>query len=67
MNFKIWLKAIRVPFFTATIIPVLLGYLLAWHDGHRFVWQRFLLTLFGAIFIHAGTNLANDFFDHLAG
>ncbi len=67
MNFKIWLKAIRVPFFTATIIPVLFGYLLAWHDGSRFVWQRFLLTLFGAIFVHAGTNLANDYFDHLAG
>lgn len=66
-NFKIWLKAIRVPFFTATIIPVVLGYLLSWYDGSRFVWQQFTLTLFGAIFIHAGTNLANDFFDHLAG
>lgn len=66
MKFKIWLKAIRVPFFTATIIPVLFGYLLAWHDGSRFVWQNFLLALIGAIFIHAGTNLANDYFDHLA-
>lgn len=67
MNFKIWLKAIRVPFFTATIIPVLFGYLLAWHDGSRFIWQQFMLTLFGAICIHAGTNLANDYFDYLAG
>jgi 1,4-dihydroxy-2-naphthoate polyprenyltransferase len=67
MNFKVWLKAIRVPFFTATIIPVLLGCLLAWHDASRFIWQQFLLTLFGAIFIHAGTNLANDYFDYLAG
>ena len=67
VNFKIWLKAMRVPFFTATVIPVLLGYLLSWHDGSRFVWQRFALTLFGAIFIHAGTNLANDYFDHLTG
>ncbi len=67
MNFKTWIKAIRAPFFTATIIPVLFGYLLAWHDWSRFIWQRFILTLFGAIFIHAGTNLANDYFDHLAG
>ncbi|MDP3790918.1 MAG: 1,4-dihydroxy-2-naphthoate octaprenyltransferase [Candidatus Omnitrophota bacterium] len=67
MNFKIWLKAVRIPFFTATVIPVLFGYLLAWRDGHSFIWHRFLLTLFGAIFIHAGTNLANDYFDYLAG
>ena len=67
MKLKIWLKAIRVPFFTATIIPVLFGYLLAWHDMYAFVWSRFLLTLSGAIFIHAGTNLANDYFDYLAG
>ncbi len=67
MNFRIWIKAMRAPFFTATIIPVLFGYLFAWHDTSIFIWQRFLLTLFGAIFIHAGTNLANDYFDHLAG
>ncbi len=63
----IWLKAIRIPFFTAAIIPVLFGYSLAWHDTSVFIWQRFLLTLIGAIFIHAGTNLANDYFDYLAG
>lgn len=67
MNIKIWLKAIRIPFLTATIVPVLLGYSLAWHDTSVFIGTRFLLTLFGAIFIHAGTNLANDYFDHLAG
>lgn len=67
MKFKLWLKAIRIPFFTATIIPVLLGSSLAWHDTSTFIWQLFLPTLFGAMFIHAGTNLANDFFDHLAG
>lgn len=67
VNFKVWIKAVRVPFLTATIIPVLFGYLLSWHDGARFIWQRFALALFGAIFIHAGTNLINDYFDHLAG
>lgn len=67
MNFKLWIKAMRVPFFTAAIIPVLVGYSLAWHDTSIFIWQRFVLTLFGAIFIHAGTNLANDYFDHLVG
>ncbi len=67
MNFKLWLKAIRVPFFTATIIPVALGSIIAWHDTGNFMWINFLLTMLGAIFIHAGTNLANDYFDHLSG
>lgn len=67
MNLNIWLKAIRIPFFTATIIPVVFGYILAWHDTSIFIWQRFLLTLAGAVLMHAATNLANDYFDHLAG
>jgi len=64
MNLKIWLKAVRVPFFTATIIPITFGYLMAWHGGGAFVWRDFLLVLLGGIFIHAGTNLANDYFDY---
>ena len=57
----------RVPFSTATIIPVVLGSVLAWHDTAGFFWDRFWLALIGAILIHIGTNLANDYFDHLAG
>ena len=61
------MKAIRVPFFTATIIPVLFGSILAWHDTSIFIFNRFLLTLTGAVLMHAGTNLANDYFDYIAG
>lgn len=64
---KIWIKAIRAPFFTATIIPILLGSVAAWCDTSRFLWLRFWLALFGGVLIHAGTNLANDYFDHLSG
>jgi 1,4-dihydroxy-2-naphthoate octaprenyltransferase len=64
---KIWLKAIRAPFFTATIIPVTLGAIIAWYDTDFFVWTRFWLTMLGALFIHCGTNLANDYFDYLSG
>src|SRR3989338_8841819 len=66
-SLKLWLKAIRVPFSTATIIPVTLGSLLAWYDNNNFIWPKFILTLLGALFVHFGTNLANDYFDHLAG
>jgi 1,4-dihydroxy-2-naphthoate polyprenyltransferase len=64
---KIWLKAMRVPFSTATLIPVALGSIAAWHDKADFNWTRFWLALSGALFIHLGTNLANDYFDHLSG
>jgi len=67
MNFKVWLKAIRVPFFTATIIPVTLGSVLAWHDTGGFMWMRFFLTMIGGVLMHMGTNLSNDYFDHLSG
>lgn len=63
----IWFKAIRVPFFTATVVPVVLGAALAWYDTSGFMWMRFWLTLIGALLIHAGTNLANDYFDHVSG
>lgn len=64
---KLWLKAIRIPFFTATIIPVSLGSIIAWHDAGNFLWLRFWLTMAGALLIHTGTNLANDYFDHVSG
>src|SRR3989338_4543809 len=62
-----WIKAVRAPFFTAAIIPVVLGSLAAWHDTSKFYWMRFILTLIGGVLMHAGTNLANDYFDHLSG
>jgi 1,4-dihydroxy-2-naphthoate octaprenyltransferase len=64
---KIWLRAIRIPFFTATIIPVTLGSIIAWYDTDDFIWTRFWLTMFGALFIHMGVNLANDYFDYISG
>ena len=65
-SLKIWLRAIRAPFFTATLISILLGSVLAWHDTGLFSWSLFFLILIAALFIHAGTNLSNDFYDHLS-
>lgn len=67
INFKLWLRAVRAPFFTATIIPVAIGAIAAWSNISAFSWFRFWLTMLGAILIHGGTNLANDYFDHLSG
>lgn len=65
--FQRWLKAIRAPFFTASIVPVILGSVLAWYETGGFNWFYGWLTMFGVILCHTGTNLANDYFDHTSG
>ena len=66
MSPKTFVEAIRVPFFTGVIVPVILGSVLAWHSGAPFHWGYFFLTLIGIICIHAGANTINDYFDHLS-
>ena len=65
--FLIWLKEIRAPFLTASIIPVLLGAAIAWSHEISFSWPLFVLTLLGGTLLHAGANVANDYFDHKSG
>ena len=56
----------RLPFLTATIVPVALGgAVAAYHD--RFAWGWFLLALLGGVLIHLGLNMANDLFDDASG
>jgi len=59
-------RILRAPFFTATVVPVLLGTAIAWQKGF-FHWGYFALTLVGAVCVHAGLNVGNDYFDHLSG
>jgi 1,4-dihydroxy-2-naphthoate octaprenyltransferase len=56
----------RLPFLTATIVPVALGGAVAARDG-RFAWGWFLLALLGGVLIHLGLNMANDLFDDSSG
>ncbi|MFQ6088161.1 MAG: 1,4-dihydroxy-2-naphthoate octaprenyltransferase [Candidatus Methanofastidiosia archaeon] len=63
---RLWFSELRVPFLTASIIPIILGSAIAWSKTGEFYWFYFLLTLFGGVLLHAGTNVANDFFDHLS-
>ncbi|MFQ6091508.1 MAG: 1,4-dihydroxy-2-naphthoate octaprenyltransferase [bacterium] len=64
---KLWLTEIRAPFLTASIVPVLLGAVIAWVVTGSFHWGFFLLTLVAGICLHIGTNVANDYFDHVSG
>ena len=62
---RLWYRATRPFSFTASVIPVLVGSLLAFQREVHLV--RFALALAGAVLIHAGTNLVNDYFDHVKG
>jgi 1,4-dihydroxy-2-naphthoate octaprenyltransferase len=57
----------RLPFLTATLVPVILGTLVAWRQGWSFDWLNFVLALLGGSLLHIGTNISNDYFDHLSG
>lgn len=63
---KIWIEATRPYSFTASVTPVLIGSVLGAMDG-LFSWGRFSLALLGSLFIHIGTNLVNDYYDHKSG
>ncbi len=61
---KLWAKAVRAPFFTASVVSVILGAVIAWNITGEFNLLNFVLTTIGVILVHAGTNLINDYFDH---
>ncbi|NOZ61211.1 MAG: 1,4-dihydroxy-2-naphthoate octaprenyltransferase [Calditrichaeota bacterium] len=62
---KTWVMAVRAPFFTASIVPVLLGTSIAYYQNVSINWLYFLLTLIAGVFLHAGANVINDYFDHV--
>lgn len=64
---RIWLTEVRAPFFTATVVPILLGAVIGWARTGTFHWGYFLLTMLAGLLLHTGTNVANDYFDHKSG
>ncbi len=63
---RVWWMATRPFSFTASVVPVVLGAVLAAYDGYFDLWL-FALALVGSVLIHAGTNLANDYYDWKKG
>jgi 1,4-dihydroxy-2-naphthoate polyprenyltransferase len=60
------LRTTRLPFLSATFVPVLLGIAIAASHG-AFSWWLALLTVIGGAFAHLAINVANDIFDTLSG
>ena len=64
---KVWLTELRAPFLTGTIIPIVLGTVIAWTRNNLFNPAYFLLVLMGGIFVHLGANVVNDYYDYKSG
>lgn len=62
----LFLRATRLPFLTATIVPIGLGISVAAFHGAWHWWLAILTILAGAC-VHLGLNVANDVFDTTSG
>ena len=60
------LRTTRLPFLSATIVPVVLGIAIAARQG-SFDLLTAVLTVIGAAFVQLGLNVANDVFDSVLG
>ena len=60
------LRTTRMPFLSATFVPVLLGMAIAARHGD-FDWWLALVTIVGAALAHLAINVTNDIFDTLSG
>lgn len=64
--FWLALRTTRLPFLSATAVPVLLGIAVAASHG-AFTWWTALLTVIGGSLAHLAINVTNDVFDTLSG
>jgi 1,4-dihydroxy-2-naphthoate octaprenyltransferase len=60
------LRTTRLPFLTATLVPVFLGLAIAARHG-PFDWVAAVLAVIGGSFAHLAINVTNDIFDTLSG
>jgi 1,4-dihydroxy-2-naphthoate octaprenyltransferase len=62
----VWYRAIRPFTLSASVVPVVVGNALAWHYG-TFRWWLFVLVLLGSVLVQCGTNLIDEYADHVHG
>jgi 1,4-dihydroxy-2-naphthoate polyprenyltransferase len=62
---RAWIQASRPPFFIATLVPLVIGWVMARSGGWHA--DRFLVIIIAALMVHLATNLANDYFEHKEG
>jgi len=62
---SLYLRIMRAPFFTTTIVPIALGGAVFYYQTGMFSWGYFWLSMLGGILAQGGTNIANDYSDHM--
>jgi 1,4-dihydroxy-2-naphthoate octaprenyltransferase len=63
---KVWVRELRAPFLLLPAIFVPVGLLMAWGSGSFNLFYA-VLTLAGALSLHASVNVLNDYFDFTSG
>lgn len=63
----VWIQALRLYSLSASVIPVVLGVVLAWPQRDAVGGLLWLPALLGAVLLHLGTNLLNDIGDFQSG
>jgi 1,4-dihydroxy-2-naphthoate polyprenyltransferase len=63
----LWWRALRVPLFSASVMPVLVGSAAAYYASGRFSWPFFGLAMSAMLALHASANTINDYFGYLCG
>lgn len=64
---SIWWRSLRAYSLPMTILPVFCAFLYARALGETVQWSLFPLMLLSGVFLHAGTNLLNDYYDYTLG
>jgi len=64
---SIWIAETRYPFVSVSMLTALLGGIVAWVRTGSLKIFDLVLTVVGVVFIHLGSNIANDYFDHKSG
>ena len=60
----VWMRALRLHFVGPSILPALLGGMIAWANGYPIHLFHFVLVVFGVAVNHFGLNLTDDALDY---
>lgn len=60
---KIWWKAVRFHFTSASFMPGILGGMIAWNTDEKFLPGYFLLVILGLVLNHMALNMTDDYYD----
>ncbi len=66
-TFQIYIKSLRSPFLIVSILPVIFGARVAYRLHGVFSFSYFVISICAMIFMHAGINVLNDYFDFKSG